>query len=184
VVQHVVRERDVKAPAVKWQLRKIATAKCRSTGRACRLTRVLVPPEECHDLAWFQNWYFAPTLRHIDGLCANEHTVEARLTLLEEHADHLLQIAPQFVEGLSLTVPPLETGYPTHVQTGVRVSFDDGSGVLHELASLLSDDTRRLVPALTAGTSVSQLPFQALDRACGLNTNEPTRDTCRSVSTK
>lgn len=89
-------------------------------------------PEKRDDFARFQNWRLAHRLRHFDGLCADEHAVESRIACLEEHFEHFLKIGPQFVKRLALAVRTGKTWHPPHVQTGVRVSFDDGSEVFHD----------------------------------------------------
>lgn len=104
-------------------------------------------PEKRDDFARFQNWRLAHGLRHFDRLCADEHAVESRIAFLEEHLDHFLEIGTQFVERLALAVRAGKTWHPPHVQTGVRVSFDDGSEVFHDATPLPSDDTRSLTVA-------------------------------------
>lgn len=89
-------------------------------------------PEKRDNFARFQNWRLAHGLRHFDGLCADEHAVESRIAFLEEHFDHFLEIGTQFVERLALAVRAGKTWHPPHVQTGVRVTFDDGSEVFHD----------------------------------------------------
>lgn len=103
-------------------------------------------PEKRHNFARFKNWRLAHELRHFDGLCADEHAVESRIALLEEHFDHFLEIGTQFVERLALAVRAGKTWHPPHVQTGVRVSFDDGSKMSHDVALFPSDDTRKPRP--------------------------------------
>src|SRR5207249_3922706 len=49
---------------------------------------------------------------------------------------HFLEIGTQFVERLALAVGAGKTWHPPHIQTGVRVSFDDGSEVFHDATSL------------------------------------------------
>jgi hypothetical protein len=104
-------------------------------------------PEKRDDFARFQDWRLANGLRHFDGLCADEDAVESRIAFLEEHFDHFPEIGTQFVEGLALAVRAGKTWHPPHVQTGVRVSFDDGGEVFHDATPLPWDDTRSLTVA-------------------------------------
>ncbi len=49
-------------------------------------------PEKRDDFARFQDWRLAHALRHVDGLCSDEHTGELRIAVLQEHFDHFPEI--------------------------------------------------------------------------------------------
>ena len=88
-------------------------------------------PEERDDLARLQDRNLAHRSRHFDGLGPDEHALEAWRAIFEKHLNDLLQIGLQFVQRRALAVGAGKTRHPPHVQPGVRVSFDDGSEMLH-----------------------------------------------------
>lgn len=94
--------------------------------------------EQRDNLPRLQDWQLAQVSRDFDGLGADEHTLEARVTLFEKHANHFLKVDAELIQRLALAVRTCEARNPTDIQPGVGVSFDDRGEVLHDRTSLTS----------------------------------------------
>jgi hypothetical protein len=87
--------------------------------------------EKRHDLARFEDRRFPHGLRHFDGLRPDEHTLESGVAFFKKHFDHFLEIRPQLIQRLALTMRPWEARHPSNVETCVGIPLDDGREVLH-----------------------------------------------------
>ena len=103
-------------------------------------------PEKRHDLAGLQDGWLRHGLRHFDRLRSDEHALQPRVSLLEQHLDHFLKVGAKFVQRFTLAVSAREAWDPAHVKASVSVPLDDGRKVLHDEASLL-----RTIPEAVRG---------------------------------
>lgn len=71
--------------------------------------------------------------RHHDLLQAHEIALQDRLTVLQQHGDHLLEVGLQFIKGLSLAVGAGEARNVAHEQPGVGTALDHGGEGAHSL---------------------------------------------------
>lgn len=91
------------------------------------------------DLPRLQDRYVAH-LRDLDGLRADEFSLQLWLAVLEKHGDDLLEVLSQLVDAGALRVrarPPWDIA---HEQTRVWVPFDDRSEGPHEVQGSARSD--------------------------------------------
>ena len=106
-------------------------------------------PKKRHDFAWLENRRLRQGLRHFDGLSADELALESGGAVLQEHLDYFLEVRTEFVECVALAVRTRKPRYPPHVHSGVGVSLNDRSEVLHaDVLSMWNDiKTPFVIPA-------------------------------------
>ena len=56
----------------------------------------------------------------------DELALRGKLTVLKEQLDDFLEIPVKLVQRFTLTVRPGETRHPTDIQSGIRVTLEDG----------------------------------------------------------
>ena len=88
-------------------------------------------PKKRRDFAWLENRRLRQGLCHFDCLSADELALESGVAVLKEHLDYFLEVRPKLVECVTLAVRTRKPRYPPHVHTGVGVSLDARSEVLH-----------------------------------------------------
>jgi len=76
------------------------------------------------DLTRFEDRY-VPHLRDLDGLRADELTLQLGFTVLEKHRDDLFEILSQLVDARALRVRARPSWDIAHEQTRIRVPLDD-----------------------------------------------------------
>ena len=77
-----------------------------------------------YDLGRLENRNIAHDLRDRDVVDSDEFRFKLRITVLEEHGNHLLEIVVQFVERLALKVSPRKSWDETDKQTSVRIALN------------------------------------------------------------
>lgn len=83
------------------------------------------------------------TSRHLQGVRADELRLEGRLSVLQQHRHHFLQVFPQLVDRVPLRVGARPARDVSAVDPGLGVAFYDGVEGAHGSRSLASAGTRR-----------------------------------------
>ena len=77
------------------------------------------------DLGRLENQHHGTPSADAHALSPDKLPGQLRLTVLEQHRDHLTQVRVQLVERRALRVRPGEAGHVAHVQSSVGIRFDD-----------------------------------------------------------
>ena len=81
------------------------------------------PFEGTDGFCGFQDWQESHGGLYRNSLCAHELCFQLRISILQEHLNHLAEILAQFFKGRALRMSTRKTWYVAHVELRVRAAF-------------------------------------------------------------
>jgi hypothetical protein len=82
--------------------------------------------EQTADLTRLEHWQLAHGLTRLDQLRADKLALQSRLPVLQQHADDLLEVLLQLVQGSALRVCARESGDVADIKPGVGTLLNYG----------------------------------------------------------